>query len=152
MSDRLDDFVQELQEKIFQEARETYGDTVYERWLNPLYMGELKNYNGYSRLRGQCGDTIEIFLKFEKGRVIEASFKTDGCGASTACGSFATEMAIGKTPDELLEITGEAVLNRAGGLPQEDKHCAVLAAGSLQDALEDYMRKKESCHHADAFD
>ena len=142
MADTLDDFVQKLQKQIFEDTKEAYGEKAYQRWLNPLYMGAMKDPDGYARLKGVCGDTMEIFLKFENDRVREASFQTDGCGSSTACGSFAAEMSIGKNPDELLEITGEAILKKVGGLPAEEKHCAFLSADALQESLNDYMIKQ----------
>jgi hypothetical protein len=89
-----------------------------------------------------CGDTMEVFLKFKNDRVQDASFQTDGCGNSAVCGSFAAEMAIGKTPDEMIEITGESILEFLGGFPKEDRHCAFLAAETLQEALNDYMIKQ----------
>ena len=58
------------------------------------------------------------------------------------CGSFASEMSIGKTPDELLSITGEAIMKKLGSLPQEDEHCAFLAAETLHEALNNYMIKQ----------
>ena len=85
---------------------------------------------------------MEIFLKFENHRVKESSFQSDGCGSSIVCGSFAAEMSLGKNPDELLEITGEAILEELGKLPKEDEHCASLAAETLQEALNDYMIKQ----------
>jgi nitrogen fixation NifU-like protein len=72
--------------------------------------------------------------------VKEATFQTDGCGSSTVCGSFAAELAHGRNPDEIAEITGEMILGVLGGLPEEDRHCAFLAAETLQEALDDYMR------------
>ena len=142
MSSDLDDFVQDLQEQIFEEARAAYGDVVFERWLNPIYMGTIDNPDGYACLTGSCGDTMQIFLRFENGRVKNASFQTDGCGSSAVCGSFAAEMAIGKNPDELIKITGDAILEKLGGLPEEEEHCAFLAEESLQGALNDYMIKQ----------
>lgn len=135
----LDDFIQDLQEQIFKETRETYGEVMFQRWHNPLHMGRLQDPDAYAKLRGACGDSIEIFLKFEKNRVVQASFLTDGCGPSVVCASFAAEMSIGRTPDELLEISAEAILNKLGGLPDEDQHCAYLAAETLQEALNHYM-------------
>jgi nitrogen fixation NifU-like protein len=82
---------------------------------------------------------MEIFLRLEGDRVKEASFFTDGCGSSTVCGSFAAELALGRTPDELIDITGERILEILGGLPEEDRHCAFLAAEALQEALNAYM-------------
>lgn len=76
------------------------------------------------------------------GDGIEALFQTDGCGASTICGSFAAEMAMGKNPDQLLDITGESILEALGGIPKDQQHCAFLAAEALQTALNDYMMKQ----------
>jgi len=142
MGDTLDDFVQELQEKIFEETKEAYGEIAFQRWLHPLYIGSMKDPDGYALLKGVCGDTMEIFLEFEDDQVKKASFLTDGCGSSTVCGSFASEMSIGKTPDELLSITGEAIREKLEGLPSEDEHCAFLAAETLHGALNNYMIKQ----------
>ncbi len=78
-------------------------------------------------------------MKFENGKVKNASFQTDGCGSSTICGSFAAEQSLGKSPEEILNITGETILEKLGGLPEEDKHCAFLSVDALQEALNDYM-------------
>ncbi|MBW1701225.1 MAG: iron-sulfur cluster assembly scaffold protein [Deltaproteobacteria bacterium] len=142
MSNDLDDFVQDLQGQIYEETRAAYGDVAFERWLNPLYMGTIDNPDGYGCVTGSCGDTMQIFLKFENDKVQEASFLTDGCGASAVCGSFAAELALGKSPDELVEITGDAILKILGGLPKEDEHCAFLAGETLQEALNEYMIKQ----------
>ncbi len=142
MSRELDDFVNELQKQIYEETRAAYGDVAFERWRNPKYMGEMADPDGYARVTGPCGDTMQIFLRFEEDRVRDASFVTDGCGSSGVCGSFAAEMALGKQPDELIEITGEAILEKIGGLPEEDRHCAFLAAETLQEALNTYMTRQ----------
>jgi nitrogen fixation NifU-like protein len=139
MGDDLDSFVEDLQSQIFEETKAAYGDVGFERWRKPLFMGRIENPDGYGRIKGSCGDTMEVFLKFENDRVKKASFQTDGCGTSTMCGSFAAELAIGKEPDELTDITGETIINILGTMPEEDRHCAFLAAETLQDALNDYM-------------
>lgn len=142
MADELDDFVKGLQDRIFDEMRADYGETVFQRWRKPLYQGAMDKADGYGRVTGSCGDTMEIFLKLEDDRVKEASFQTDGCGSSAVCGSFAAELAHGKAPDELVEITGERILEVLGGLPKDERHCAFLAAESLREALNDYMVKQ----------
>ncbi len=142
MSDDFDDFARNLQEQIFEETKSAYGAAAFDRWLNPMYMGRLDAPDGYARVTGPCQDTMEIFLRFQNGKVAEASFQTDGCGSSAVCGSFAAEMALGKNPDELVDVTGEAILERLGGLPKEDEHCAFLAGETLQEALHDYMVKQ----------
>lgn len=142
MANEFDDFAKGLQNQIYESTREAYGLAAFERWLKPLYIGVMNSPDGYGRITGTCGDTMEIFLKFEKERVKEATFLTDGCGTSTVCGSFAAELAHGKNPDEIPEITGETILDILGGLPGEERHCAFLAAETLQEALDDYMRKQ----------
>jgi len=142
MTDSLDDFIKEIQHQIHEETREAYGQVAFERWLRPHYMGVIDNPDGYGHIAGSCGDRMEIFLRFEEDRVKEATFRTDGCGSSMVCGSFAAELTLGKTPDEVAEISGETILKVLGGLPEEDRHCALLAAETLQEALDDYMRKQ----------
>ena len=137
--DNFDDFVNQLQEQIFDEAREAYGEKGFHRWRNPRFNGRMDDPDGYARLTGECGDTIEIFLKFKNNRVQAASFLTDGCASSAICGSFAAELAMGRDPDELTDVTGDAVLAEIGRLPVSDLHCAGLAAATLQEALSDYM-------------
>jgi nitrogen fixation NifU-like protein len=144
MGSDLDDFIQDLQGQIYEETRAAYGDVAFERWLNPLFMGMIDNPDGYGCVTGSCGDTMQIFLKFENDKIKEASFLTDGCGASAVCGSFAAELALGKSPDELVDISGDTILKILGGLPKEDEHCAYLAGETLQEALNEYMIKQRS--------
>ena len=143
--DKFDMFIETLQEQIFEDTKKVYGETGFQRWRNPLYQGELKNADAHARITGQCGDTMEIFLKFKHNRVIEASFVTDGCGSSSVCGSFAAEMALKKDPDEIMDITGETILGRLGTFPEEEEHCAYLAAETLQKSLQIYMQKQIRC-------
>jgi len=142
MTGELDDFAKALQDQINNETRETYGEIAFARWLEPLYVGVLAEPDGYGRVTGTCGDTMEIFLKFGNNRVKNATFQTNGCGSSAVCGSFAAELVHGRSPDEIAGITGESILNILGGLPEEDRHCAFLAAQALQEALDDYMRSR----------
>lgn len=113
-------------------------------------MGGMRDPDGYGRVTGTCGDRMEIFLRFEKDRVKEATFQTDGCGSSMICGSFAAELAHGKTPEEITEITGELILGVLGGLPEADCHCAFLAAQTLLEALDHYMKKQRSTDRSDS--
>ena len=142
MGDTLDDFVNDIEEQIYQETKEAYGEIAFQRWLNPLFMGSMDNPDGYASLRGVCGDTMEIFLKFERSRVKDASFLSSGCGSSSVCASFAAELSLRKTPDEILAITAEDIMEKLGGLPKEDEHLAFLAAETLHQAVNDHSLKK----------
>lgn len=142
MNDKdFETLVQQLQEQSFTEARQAFGDKGFERWRNPRFNGPIENADGFSRVTGGCGDTMEIYLKFSDNRVAQASYVTDGCGSSSLCGSFTAELAHGRSPDELLEIKPEDILETIGTFPESDHHCATLSVVALQEALDDYMVK-----------
>jgi nitrogen fixation NifU-like protein len=137
--DDLDRFVDQLQNQIFDEAKAAYGEKGFDRWRNPRFQGRMESADAHARLTGDCGDSIEIYLKFENNIVKQASYFTDGCASSSICGSFAAELSMGKDPEELTDITGEAVEKAIGRLPESDRHCAGLAAAVLQEAVSRYM-------------
>lgn len=138
----LDNFLDNLQNEIFEDAKKALGEKGFQRWRNPKFNGKMENPDGHASLTGECGDTMEIYLKFENSRVAEASYFTNGCASSAIAGSFAAELTLGKDPDELTDITKETVLNTIGRLPENDLHCASLAARTIQEALGNYMMGK----------
>lgn len=142
---KLDAFLDNLQNEIFEEARQALGEKGFHRWRNPKFGGRMENPDGHGRVTGECGDTMEIFLKFEDNRVSHASYVTNGCASSAISGSFAAELTLGKDPDELTDITDEKVLETIGRLPEKDQHCAGLAARTVQEALNDYMIRQRDC-------
>ncbi len=146
MSDKeFDDFVDNLQEKIFDEAREVYGEKGFDRWRNPKFCGKLDDETAHGRVTGSCGDTIDMSLKIENNKVVDGAYMTTGCASSGLCGSFAVELAVGRTIEEIFDLKGEDVLGVIGKFPEDDTHCAFLAVNSLQDAANAYMvqRTKE---------
>ena len=148
MTDELDDFLDDLQNRINEDTRQTYGQAVFERWREPRFVGGLDNPDGYARVTGGCGDTMQIFLHFKNETVSRASAISDGCGCSMVCGSFAAELALGRTTDQLACITGETILEITGQLPEEERHCAFLAAETLQGALENFMKRDRAAKAA----
>lgn len=106
-------------------------------WLTP----HLDEPDGKARLTGDCGDTMEISLAFRNNTVVDASHWTSGCAYSLSCVCTAADLALGKTPDEIIEIDDELIAESSGGLPRDHMHCATLAAETLHSALEDYMEK-----------
>jgi nitrogen fixation NifU-like protein len=86
-------------------------------------------------LKGSCGDSMKISLRFKDGRVVDAKYWTDGCRMSSACGEAAAKLAMGKTPEEIADIDYVAIEETVGGLPSEDRHCATLAAGTLHESV-----------------
>ncbi|MEW6665857.1 MAG: iron-sulfur cluster assembly scaffold protein [Thermodesulfobacteriota bacterium] len=121
------------------------GDSIevaFHRWLDSLQAKEPMNPDGQAILTGKCGETIAIFLNFEGERVKEATYLTNGCISSKVCAALAAQMAKGRTPDEILEITGDSIMEKLEGFPKEEDHCAFLAAETLQEALHRYMLKQ----------
>jgi nitrogen fixation NifU-like protein len=84
---------------------------------------------------------MKISIKVEGGRIVDAKFKTFGCGAAIAVSSMVTEMVKGKTLEEALSISKEAVANELGGLPPQKMHCSNLGSDALKKAIEDYKSK-----------
>jgi nitrogen fixation NifU-like protein len=136
----LEIFAQKLQDMILEQAREEYSDAVIDHWQNPRNFKATTQPDGHAEVKGTCGDTMEMFIKMKNKRITECSFQTDGCAATIACGSVATELALGKTFTETLAlVSGEAILKKLGGLPEGNIHCAFLAAETLRRALADCL-------------
>lgn len=89
-----------------------------------------------------CGDVMRMYLKIENDIIVDAKFKTYGCGAAIATSSMVTEMVKGKTIEEALNISNKAVAEALGGLPPVKMHCSVLAEEALRSALKDYYQKQ----------
>jgi nitrogen fixation NifU-like protein len=134
---------QKFEELIKQEMRKVYSEAVVEHSMDPKNLGELEDANGYGRITGPCGDTMPIWLKVNGDTIINASFRTDGCGTTLASGSMLTEMVKGKSISEARKITQRDVLDALDGLPQESEHCALLAANTLKAAIRDYVATKQ---------
>ena len=115
-----------------------YSEAAIEHVLHPRNMGAMSKADGYAKITGPCGDTMEIWLKVVNGVVTEATFLTDGCAATIACGNMVTELAKGKSIPQAGKISQQDVLDGLGGLPVDNRHCALLAANTLKEALKDY--------------
>ncbi len=135
MSSDFDQFADQLQRDIMEEMRRDYSEKVIELFLNPKNLGKIEDANGHGKVRGSCGDTMEIFLKIEADLIIEAKFLTDGCGPSIVCGSIVTELVKGKYIKNAFKINTAKVLEELGGLPEADQHCAKLATDTLHNAI-----------------
>jgi len=143
MKSDFDQVMEEMQASIIEDARKLYSETVIQRWINPRQMGEIRDPQAHGQVMGPCGDTLEIFLKIEGGRIIDARFLTSGCMTTIAAGCMACELAIGRSTGEAFTIGQELILEKLGGLPKESEHCALLASNTLRAALSDYLEKRD---------
>jgi len=144
MHDRVKGMADEVQAEILEDAAEAYSPEVIERWENPRNWGQVDGPDGFSRITGPCGETMQISLKVKRGRLGDVRFITDGCATSIASGSMATELAQGKAIKEAREITPEMIYDGVGGLPEESEHCAILAASALWSAIDNYLESKKA--------
>ena len=124
-------------------AQGPYSDKVMDHFMHPRNMGEIEDASGVGEVGNPaCGDVMRLYLKIEDGKIVDAKFKTFGCGAAIASSSMTTELIKGKTIDEALKLSNEAVSEALGGLPPAKQHCSVLAEDALRAALEDYKKKQ----------
>ena len=122
-----------------------YSEKVMDHFTNPRNVGDMEDADGVGEEGNPtCGDAMKIYIKVKGGRIVDAKFKTFGCGAAIAVSSMVTEMVKGKTLDEALAISKEAVASELGGLPPQKMHCSNLGSDALKKAIEDYRsRHKE---------
>jgi len=121
-----------------------YSEKVMDHFRNPRNVGEIENPDGVGKAGNPvCGDIMELYIKVEDEKIVDAKFKTFGCGAAIATSSMVTEMVKGKTIEEALKITNKAVAEALGGLPPIKMHCSVLAEEALKSAIDDYYKNKK---------
>jgi len=119
-----------------------YSEKVMDHFTNPRNVGEMEDASGVGTVgNARCGDIMRVFLKIEDGVILDASFKTFGCGAAVATSSVTTELVKGKTIEEALKVTNKSVVEALDGLPVSKAHCSVLAEEALHSALWDYAEK-----------
>ena len=119
-----------------------YNEKVMDHFTNPRNMGEIAEPSGVGTVGNpKCGDIMRIYLKVDHGVIADVKFKTFGCGAAIATSSMATELIKGKTLQEALALTNQAVAEALGGLPPVTMHCSMLAEEAIKAAIEDYLKK-----------
>ncbi len=122
-----------------------YSEKVMEHFMNPRNVGEIENPDGIVEVGNPiCGDMMSFYIKVKDNRLEDVKFKTFGCGAAIAVSSMVSEMAKGKTLDEVMKITPRSVADELQGLPKQKLHCSNLGAQALHKAIKDYRNKKKA--------
>ena len=120
-----------------------YTEQVMEHFTNPRNMGEIPDADGIGEVgNAKCGDIMRMYLKIEKGIIVDCKFKTYGCASAIATSSIATEMVKGHSINEAMALSNKAVVEALGGLPTHKIHCSVLAEQAIKAALADYYKKQ----------
>ena len=119
-----------------------YSEKVMEHFAHPHNVGEIEDADGIGKVGNPvCGDIMNIYIKVKDNIITDVKFKTFGCGAAIATSSMATELIKGKSIDEALELTNQAVVEALDGLPKVKLHCSVLAEEAVRSAIDDYLVK-----------
>jgi nitrogen fixation NifU-like protein len=136
---------EEIKEQMMQilqeEMKKVFTERVIDYGTNPRNCGIMEKPDGYAIYTGPCGDTVEIFLRIKDERIEDICYTTDGCMTSHAAVSAAAVMARGRLLKECVTINQRTILGHLGGLPDDSKHCALLAAITFHKALRHYRVK-----------
>ena len=121
-----------------------YSEKVMDHFQHPRNMGEIENASGMGTVGNpKCGDIMRIYLDIDENQIIrDVKFKTFGCGAAIATSSMATELIKGKSLEDALKLSNQAVITALDGLPPAKIHCSVLAEQAVRAALADYYRRQ----------
>jgi len=121
-----------------------YSEKVVDHYNNPRNVGSLDKdaENVGTGVVGapECGDVMKLQIEVEGDTIVDAKFKTFGCGSAIASSSLATEWIKGKKVDEALEITNSEIVEELS-LPPVKIHCSVLAEDAIKSAIADYKQK-----------
>ena len=124
-----------------------YSNKVIDHYNDPKNVGSFtKEEEGVGTgLVGapECGDVMKLQIKVEKDRIVDAKFKTFGCGSAIASSSLATEWVKGKSVDEAMAIENTEIVEELS-LPPVKIHCSVLAEDAIKAAISDYKNRKGS--------
>src|SRR3989475_2695779 len=122
-----------------------YSEKVIDHYNNPRNMGSLpkddKSVGTGIVGAPECGDVMKLQIQVEGDRIVDAKFKTFGCGSAIASSSLATEWIKGKTLDEAMEIKNTQIVEELS-LPPVKIHCSVLAEDAIKSAIADYKQKQ----------
>lgn len=136
--DDVQALIEKIRRTILAEAEQKLADESFQHLRHSLHCGRMKDADGGACVAGESGIVMEMYLKFYNGRVERASYVSDGGGASCLCGSNTAELAIGKTPKELLALKPSDVLKRVQRSGEGVEKQAMLAVESLHKAVESY--------------
>jgi FeS cluster assembly scaffold protein NifU len=121
-----------------------YSEKVLDHFRNPRNVGTLEGDDVAIGRVGNptCGDIMELFIRIDGDKIVDAKFRTFGCGSAIATTSMTTEMVKGMTLDEAMELTRQDVADELDGLPPIKMHCSNLAADALHEAIKNYRRER----------
>ena len=128
---------------MIENEKKAYSKQIIEHFTQPKNVGRMTDPDGSAIVKGQCGDTMEMYLIIKDENISEILFYTDGCRITIICGSVTTELAKGRTIEDALRISPADVIDKLHDFLGSNFHCAILAVTTLYKALADYLLKRE---------
>ena len=130
-----------------------YSEKVMDHFRNPRNVGKIDDADGVGEVgNAKCGDIMRMYIKVdENGIITDCKFNTFGCGSAIATSSMATELIIGRTVEEALELSHKAVVEALDGLPVHKLHCSVLAEQAVRAAVKDYYDRRGISYDPEMF-
>ena len=130
--------------EVFEQEQEAemiarFGEKGYGIWRDAPHRQRLLSPTVVGTVKGSCGDTISIALGINGDTIVETDFDTDGCASSQIAAATAATLALGKTLDEAVDIDDWTILKTVGAFPDDDRHCAYLAAAAVREAVHRWM-------------
>lgn len=119
-----------------------YSDEVIRNWIEPSHRGRIEKPQGYADVSRSCGDGMELFLRINQDRIVEARFFSEGCICTIAAANMAATLAEGSDVYDAFDIEAQTVMDGLGGLPLGEEHCADLACTALREALRNHLTYK----------
>ncbi len=116
-----------------------FGEKGFAVWRDAPSRKRLAAPTAVGSVKGSCGDTIVIALEIAGETVVETDFDTDGCASSQIAAATAAALARGKSLDEAVDIDETAIVAAVGRFPDDDRHCAYLAAAAVREAVHRWM-------------
>ena len=128
-----------------------YTEKALDHFQNPRNVGEIKDADGVGQVGNmKCGDVMQVSIKVGKRKanqkdeeyIEDVKFKTLGCAAAIASSSMMTELAKGKSLEDVEKLSRDDINEALGILPKQKYHCSILSADAIHKAVEDYKSKK----------
>ncbi len=120
------------------------SDRILEHLKNPHNMGKMDRPDGVGKIGDTiCEDELNVYIRVEDGKIVDAGFEGFACAAAIVTSSVATDLAKGKTPEEILKMTKEDVIKELGEVPGTKMKCLDLGSDGVKAAVRDYLSKKK---------
>ena len=120
------------------EEEENIPETVIRLSKDEKFFGRINAPDGEACVKGECGDMVEVYLIIKGDVIVDVKYFTDGCAYAKACAAAMAGEVVGTTIDEALCLSAQRIIEKINCLPEDHRHCAILATNTFYNAISDY--------------